>query len=114
MIVGCGNLFSTDCVSVGVAGIEVNVAASPNADPLASTPRVTIRDGAYEEQATLWANSSPPLRFSGAIERPGIYTVVVEADGYVAQRVDNVEVARSGDCSYPNVARITVTLVRAP
>ena len=82
-LVGCGNLFSSDCVSVGVSGIEESVVAAPNAAPLATTPRVTTQDGAYEEHATLSANFPPPLRFHGAIERLGTYTVIVHADGYV-------------------------------
>lgn len=114
LLVGCGNLFRSDCVSIGVAGIEVSVVPAPSADPLASTPRVTIQEGTYEEQAAMSANSPPPLRFRGAIERPGTYTVIVEADGYVTQRVENVQVGRSGDCNYLDAARFTVTLVRAP
>ncbi len=110
---GCGNLFQSDCISIGVSGIDVTVLSASGYPPLVALPTVRLVDGDYEELA---ARSSDTItyRFHGAIERPGIYSVLVEAPGYFPVRRDAVQVVRSGHCNYLQPVRLTVERERVP
>lgn len=111
--IGCANPFANgDCSSVGVSGIAATVVdATTNRAPLAN-PVLVITDGTYvEEHATPFPRSDPPS-YSGAVERPGTYRVVVRAAGYQDYVLDNVRVTRGGRCNALSGVRLTVSLVR--
>lgn len=110
----CNNPFaSSDCSTLGVAGIVVTVVdAGTNRAPTA-TPAIRLEDGAHvEEYTTPFPQSDPPL-YSGAVERPGTYRLVVSAAGYQDYVMANINVTRGGRCNYLSGVRLTVPLVRS-
>ena len=111
--IGCTNPFANgDCTAVGVPGISATVVdATTNRAPLA-VPVLLIAEGTYvEEHPTPFARSDPPS-YTGAIERPGTYRVVVRAAGYQDYVLENVKVTRGGRCNALSGVRLTVSLVR--
>lgn len=108
---GCQGLFESDCVSIGVTGIIVTVVDAAGTTAISSTPIVRLIDGAYEETATR-AGNDLPHRLTGAIERTGTYSVIVEAEGYATARRDNVVVTRAGNCNYLRQVELTIPLTR--
>ena len=108
----CTNpLSGSDCLLIGVAGINVTVVdANTNRAPT-SAPTLRIEDGTFvEEYATPIPRSDPPA-FSGAVERPGTYRITVNATGYRNFAVDGIAVTRSGKCAYLQGRKLDVKLV---
>jgi hypothetical protein len=101
---GCSLFTSSDCVTVGVLGIQVTVVDSRTNQTPSGTV-VTVTDGAYQE--TLTRNGAA---FIGAGERPGLYTVTVDAPGYVRWTRENVRVVRSESCGYLQPVVLTAAL----
>ncbi len=66
---------------------------------------VTVTDGDYRETLTKVGEV-----FRGAMERPGSYSITVEAPGYVAWTRENVRVVRSGACDYLQPVTLTSEL----
>ncbi|MEO7359324.1 MAG: hypothetical protein ABI120_03285 [Gemmatimonadaceae bacterium] len=72
-----------------------------------------LEEGTYvEEYTTPFSPSDPPI-YTGAVERPGTYRVVVRAAGYQDYALDNIKVVRGGRCNYLTGVRITIPLVRS-
>ena len=113
--IGCTNPFGNgDCSAVGVAGISATVIdANTNRAPVA-VPSMRIEDGTYVEEYTTPFPKSDPPGYSGAIERPGTYRVLVRAAGYQDYVIENVRITRAGRCNYLAGGRLTVSLVRTP
>ena len=108
----CSNPFANrDCSTLGVAAISVTVVdASTNRAPT-TTPSLRIEDGTFvETHVTPFPRSDPP-QYSGAVERPGTYRVVVHSTGYQDFVLDNIKVSRDGRCQYLMGARLTIKLV---
>lgn len=100
----CSLITTGDCVDVGVSGIRVTVLdqrtrQSPNG------ATVTLADGDYRE--TLMGNGGV---YNGAIERPGTYSITVEAPGYSTWTRNNVRVVRGGSCNYLKSVAVTSEL----
>lgn len=91
---GCSSMTSGDSVSIGVPGLQVT-ALDKRTNQTPNETVITAIDGAYRE--TLTASGGV---FIGAVERPGTYSVVVDAPGFVRWTRDNVTVARGGSCNY--------------
>ncbi len=90
----CSHLTSSDCVSIGVAGIQISV-LDKRTNQTPSMTVVTVTDGDYRETLT-----RSGAVYVGAVERPGSYSIVVEAPGYARWTRENVSVVRRGSCQY--------------
>lgn len=91
---GCSLITSSDCISIGVSGLSITVLDRRTSQTPSGTV-VTVTDGDYRETLTKVGEV-----FRGAMERPGSYSITVEAPGYVRWTRENVRVVRSGDCDY--------------
>lgn len=101
---GCSLITTGDCVDVGVSGIRVTVLDQrTRQSPSGAT--VTLADGDYRE--TLIGSGGV---YNGAIERPGTYSITVEAPGFSRWTRDNVRVVRSGRCNYLKSVAVTSDL----
>lgn len=108
---GCRNpLAQGDCSTVGVYGLTMEVTDATTGLAPTSAPRVTIIDGAYTEVASPVETSPQRVRLVAAVERPGRYTVDVQAAGYwrvIRSPVDVTRgVTRGGSCN--NLRGVTV------
>lgn len=100
----CSFITKGDCVAVGVSGIRVTVLDQrTRQSPSGAT--VTLADGDYRE--TLMGSGGV---YSGAVERPGTYSITVEAPGYARWTRENVRVVRSGSCDYLKSVAVTSDL----
>lgn len=98
---GCSLLTTGDCVSIGVPGIQISV-LDPRTNQIPSGTVVTVTDGDYRE--TLMRAGAV---YIGVVERPGTYSIVVEAPGYARWTRENVRIVRSGSCNY--LQRVTLS-----
>jgi hypothetical protein len=103
---GCSLITSSDCVSIGLYGIQLSV-VDKRTNQIPNGTVVTVTDGDYRE--TLWLNGRVYL---GAGERPGSYSVIVEAPGYARWTRDNVRVARAGRCN--SIQPVTLSIELQP
>jgi hypothetical protein len=87
------------CTLVAVPGVVVEIRDGADGAPLAATARGLVQDGSYTDSLELFgaAESGEAISRAAAIERPGVYAVVVEHDGYEQWRREGVRV-RGGDC----------------
>jgi hypothetical protein len=88
-------------VSVGVPGIQVTV-LDKRTNQTPSGTVVTVTDEGYRETLTQSGGI-----FVGAVERPGTYSVAVDAPDYSRWTRDDVRVVRSGKCNY--LQRVTLS-----
>ena len=88
-----------NCGDVGVPAMTVIALDALTRQPITALAVVVAHDGAYADTAS--AVGQPPL-YGMAYNRPGTYSVTVNAPGYQPWRIDNVIVTR-GDC---NVMRV--------
>lgn len=110
---GCANPFSSeDCISIGVAAINATVIDASTQRAPSATPVLRIEDGTYAEEYVVPFPRSDPPSYSGAVERPGTYRVIVRATGYQDYVLDDFKVTRSGRCNYLHGVRLTIPLVR--
>lgn len=108
----CSNpLANNDCSTLGVAGITATVVDARTNKAPSATASVQIEDGAFSEAYSAPIPQSDPPRYSGAIERTGIYRLTVRAAGYKDFVVDSVVVTRSGRCQYLQGAQLTIPLI---
>ncbi|MBD3582041.1 carboxypeptidase-like regulatory domain-containing protein [Flavobacterium selenitireducens] len=70
-----------NCTDEVVAGLNVKVKDFSTGAYLSDGVSVTAQDGDYSEVLDLIPSSEPPT-FSGAWERPGTYTIIVQKSGY--------------------------------
>lgn len=76
-------LFLDDnCTDEVIAGVNVKVKDASTGAYLSDGVSVTVQDGDYSELLDL-IQDSDPATFSGAWERPGTYTIIVQKSGYV-------------------------------
>jgi len=92
------------CTTQFVYGLTVAVMDEQD-EPVAGAV-LTLRDGAYTEQMT----EREPGLYIGAGERPGVYTLTVEALGFASSTVENI-VITADLCHVIPVGR-QVTLAR--
>ena len=86
------------CTLVAVPGVVVEIRDSVDGAPLAATARGVVREGPYTDSLQLHgAAETGALVRSAAYERPGVYTVIVEHQGYAQWRQEGVRV-RGDDC----------------
>jgi hypothetical protein len=86
------------CTLISVPGVVVEIHDSVDGTPLAATARGVVQEGAYTDSLQLdGAAGADALVRSAAYERPGVYTVTVEHEGYAQWRQGGVWV-RGDDC----------------
>lgn len=86
------------CTLVAVPGVVVEIRDAVKDEPLAATARGVVQQGAYTDSLQLpGAPVDGALVRSAAYERAGVYTVIVEHEGYAQWRRDRVWV-RGDDC----------------
>ena len=104
-----------DCVSVGVPGVVVTVTDALTKSAPASMPSLRVTDGSYVEDMPRQLFDKSPPELWAAVERPGVYTVLVRATGYQDFVKEGVRVSRSdAGCAYLKQARISAELIRQP
>jgi len=84
-------------------GVKVKVTRATNNQPMTNAV-LTLVEGDYTEQLAGGSGGE----YSGAAERRGTYTLVVEAPGFVGQTIDNVVVTQ-GVC-HVNTVELNVKL----
>ncbi len=89
--------------------LDVGVVNDPTGEPICDAI-VTATDGTYTERLVPGA-----CRYTGALGRPGIYSLHVERVGFQAKVVSNVEihVRRTDCCEITDVASVEIRLVPA-
>ncbi|MDF3052964.1 MAG: hypothetical protein K0S19_1069 [Geminicoccaceae bacterium] len=100
------------CTLVAVPGVVVEIRDSIDGTPLAATARGVVREGAYTDSLQLAGAGTDALVRSAAYERAGVYTVIVEHEGYAQWRQDGVWV-RGDDC-HVETEHLSVYLQRVP
>ena len=94
------------CTALAAVGLTVDVTNAATAQPLCDE-KVTATDGAYSELLLQTSCS-----YSGAIERPGTYTVRAEKPGFVSKEIGGVQVVMgSGQCPHVQGVRLAIALV---
>jgi hypothetical protein len=78
-----------NCPDDQVAGLVVSARHANSGTPL-NNPTIRITDGDYQE--TLVAQDVNGFLFAGAINRPGVYTITVQMNGFKTVTVQNVNV----------------------
>lgn len=95
-----------------VPGVEVVVRDALSDDFLSVPPQGVVREGTYQDSLQVLSTTAdvPPrvTELYGASERPGRYTVHIEAAGYRVWDTAGVNVA-DGDC-HVQTARFTARL----
>ena len=96
--------------------VEVEVRDAESDGYIADLTRGVVRDGAFEDSLRLvgWIGGDPALGtvLGGADERPGIYSVSLEAEGWKPWDTSGVVVA--SDACHVSTATLTARLQRAP
>lgn len=103
-----------DCVLPSADGLRIRVLDAGTLQPIGPIPTVTISDGAYTE--TLTPDSSRPTEriYVGANERPGTYSVRVEALGFTTATQSNITVSRDRQCGLLQPVEVTIALPANP
>ena len=70
---------------------------------------LTLTEGEYTE--TLMWLGWPSGAYSGADERAGVYTLTVEADGYVSQTIEEIGIGLTEDGCHVATVNLTVNLI---
>jgi hypothetical protein len=87
------------CSTSIVAGIEVEVRDAISNAPIAENATGEVVDGAYHDSLRVsgFESGSPDSAYlmSAAYERPGVYSVVVDLEGYKQWTASDVQVAQS-------------------
>lgn len=99
---GCDLVTDTACTSIMVPALMVDVVDSTTNAPAGSGARIIATDGAYADTTT----------GGGALagERPGLYTVTVEQEGYRTWSRSGIRVTR--DECHVRTERIVARLQR--
>ncbi len=92
-------------------GIVVEVLDASSGEFMADVTRGVARDGAYEDSLSAFHGSGSSTTLQGAEERPGIYSVHLEADGYLDWDTTGVRVPDDG--CHVRTATFTARLERA-
>ncbi len=106
----CGNPFAGECSLVSSYGIIVTVTDSVTSQALPTRATVQFIDGEYVSESQL-PSQDAPTEYAGAYARPGIYEVVVRANGFVERRFANVRVGTTGRCNKVSTVRVNARLV---
>ena len=93
-------------------GVIVEIRDAITGVPLAANARGVVREGAYTDSLRAYETkgSAPNALVSraAAYERPGTYSIEVDAPGHQSWRVDDVRVSK-GEC-HVRTRRLTATL----
>ncbi len=105
------DLFEGDCTTEARPGLEV--AVHDQADkPLTIPPSITVTDGDFVERYPRQDRPGSVLpSYSFAVERPGEYSIRVEAAGYRVWQKSGVTV-KEGSCGHVKTVRVTARLIR--
>jgi hypothetical protein len=105
------------CAAVVKPAIEVEVRDAGSGQPAATGAVGVLTDGAFADTLRIigWTHhpsDAAALVLGGAEERPGVYDVRIEKEGYATWERKAVR-ARAGECGVVTV-RLEAHLVRAP
>lgn len=106
---GCGSATPPPvaCAAYAVAGLNVSVSNAATGQPICDAA-VTATDGAHQEQLV-----AVGCAFAGAYERPGVYVVRAEREGFTpAVSAPARVVMGRGEC--PHVEPVQLRLALAP
>jgi hypothetical protein len=96
--------------------VEVEVRDAVTGEYLAATPRGIAFENTYQDSLQVWGMTADvPQRvtsLAGASERPGIYSVHLEADGYQPWDTAGVRVT-DGDC-HVRIVRFIAAMSSTP
>jgi hypothetical protein len=87
------------CTAESVTAIEVEVRDALSAAALRPGARGHVREGSYKDALTVRSLTT----LAGAFDRPGTYSLHVEAEGYAAWDTVGLTAAR-GECHFETVA----------
>ncbi|MEL7362448.1 MAG: hypothetical protein AAFN13_10270 [Bacteroidota bacterium] len=95
--------------------VSTETVSTEQGDPSVDTVSVEFRDGDFVEVAE-WRppGGTPWGSFSGAFERPGTYTVSVDANGYQPWVRSNVEVGETPDGCHVETVLLDARLLPLP
>ena len=100
------------CIALARYGVNVTVVDSVTSMPPVVAVRIVARDGAYADSASMNPGTVDPT-FGLAAERPGMYTVTVDASGYRPWERDGISVTRkSTSCHELQTVSLTAKLQR--
>ncbi|HET6777637.1 MAG TPA: hypothetical protein VFH26_01985 [Gemmatimonadales bacterium] len=111
-LTGCGT--EPTCTQGVEPAIVVEIRDGFDGTPLAGSSRGAVQEGQFVDSLRPYGSFGNGVLISRAAadERPGVYTVTVEHDGYLTWRVEGVRVQR-GSCNVETV-QLTAGLQPAP
>ena len=94
-----GGCTEPGCTLVAVPGVVVEIRDGAEGAPLAAAARGVVHDGPYTDSLELFgaAANGQAISRAAAYERPGVYDVIVEHEGYEQWHREGIRV-RGGDC----------------
>lgn len=103
LLSGCG-IFGPDfCTADVQPAVIVTIVDEATGEPRAENASGFIRDGEYQDSLQPWEFDEEMISRLAGLERPGVYSVVVEHPGYMQWRVDGVR-AEEGRCHVQTVS----------
>ena len=102
------------CTAISVPGLMVQVRDAATGAPIASESKGFAISGGVSLplESSPRTNEWAALHLSGAHERPGIYTIVVEREGYFPTIEHGVEVVKADECHVATTTVETVLVAR--
>jgi xanthine/CO dehydrogenase XdhC/CoxF family maturation factor len=100
---GCEILGPGACTADMQPAVIVTIVDEATGEPRAENASGFIRDGEYEDSLQAWEFDEAMISRLAGLERPGVYSVVVEHPGYMQWRVDGVR-AEEGGCHVRTVS----------
>ncbi len=112
LVTGCGT--EPICTQGVEPAIVVEIRDGFDGTPLAGSARGAVQEGEFVDSLRPYGSFGNGVLISraGADERPGVYSVTLESDGYPEWRVDGVRVHRVS-CNVETV-QLTADLQRDP
>ncbi|HEY9665188.1 MAG TPA: hypothetical protein V6C91_00195 [Coleofasciculaceae cyanobacterium] len=84
---------TTPCTPSIEPAIAVTVSDAQTGASLEAT--VIVKDGNFQEQLSLrGVTANGQIIYGGALERPGVYTVITLTEGYVTSILNNIKVPK--------------------
>jgi len=105
LIAGCDPFFPSDCTVEETPAVKVTVRTD---GVLPDSVSGVLSEGTHAEALDSYRSSAGTHTLTGGYERPGTYSLRVEAAGYRTWSRDGVRV-RGGDCG-PQTVRLTAEL----
>lgn len=96
-LTACDLLFNSGCDAIGIPGMSIAVRDSSTGFGTASGATLIITEGEFREEHVIPPDESANDRlFRVLIDRPGLYTVTAEKNGFRTWTKTNVRVRQRG------------------